>query len=123
MAQRPLPASRAGRLNNDSGSLQPYEWGEILARSPNRALIVREMMMNTKTRMSLVTNRRALVGGAALAGALVVPAASRATRQATPAAGTSPDEILAIVRQAMDDLSLRSTILRIAIDGEELMTE
>ena len=80
--------------------------------------------MNTNTRMSLVTNRRALVGGgAALAGALVVPAVSRATRQATPATGASPDEILAIVRQAMDDLSLRSTILRIAIDGEELMTE
>jgi CubicO group peptidase (beta-lactamase class C family) len=72
------------------------------------------------TRRSLAA---ALAGGA-LAASVRAPFGLAAARQsATPAAGTSPDAIIEIVRQRMDELSLRATILRVEIDGEEVVLE
>jgi CubicO group peptidase (beta-lactamase class C family) len=59
--------------------------------------------------------------GAAAAGVLALPSTIRATRQATPAA-PSPDDIVAIAESVMADLDLRATILRVAIDGDEVVT-
>ena len=69
-----------------------------------------------------LTTRRSLLGmGAAAAGVLALPSTIRATRQATPAA-PSPDDIVAIAESVMADLDLRATILRAAIDGDEVVT-
>ena len=69
-----------------------------------------------------LTTRRSLLGmGAAAAGVLALPSTIRATRQATPAA-PSPDDIVAIAESVMADLDLRATILRVAIDGDEVVT-
>jgi CubicO group peptidase (beta-lactamase class C family) len=58
---------------------------------------------------------------AVAAGAFALPSTIRATRQATPAA-PSADDIIAIVDQQMEQLSLRATILQVAIDGDVLVT-
>lgn len=69
-----------------------------------------------------LTTRRSLLGmGAAAAGVLALPSTIRATRQATPVA-PSPDDIVAIAESVMADLDLRATILRVAIDGDEVVT-
>jgi CubicO group peptidase (beta-lactamase class C family) len=75
-------------------------------------------------RGSAVLTRRSL----ALAGGVLAASAGArfglaAARQATPATGTSPDALLEIVRQKMDELSLRATIIRVEIDGEELVLD
>jgi len=76
---------------------------------------------------TLPVSRRAIVAaGAAVTGGAMAPAilARRGvTQDATPVAGSSPDEIVAIARRVMDDFSLRATILHVAIDGEEIVTE
>ncbi len=65
--------------------------------------------------------RRSLVTTAAAAAALATPARLRATGQATPVA-PSPDQLVAMTQQVMDDLALRATILHIKIDGDVLVT-
>jgi CubicO group peptidase (beta-lactamase class C family) len=60
---------------------------------------------------------------AVAAGAFALPSTIRATRQATPTAGTSPDDIMAIVDQQMEQLSLRTTIVRVAINGDEVVLD
>jgi len=73
-----------------------------------------------------VSRRAIVVAGAAVAGGAMAPvilARRGFTQDATPVAGSSPDEIVAIARRVMDDFSLRATILHVAIDGEEIVTE
>jgi CubicO group peptidase (beta-lactamase class C family) len=71
-------------------------------------------------------SRRALVAaGAAAAGGAVLPALKRggSAQEASPVAGSSPDEIVAIAEQAMTDYDLKAVILSVLVDGEELVTQ
>jgi len=74
------------------------------------------------SRRSLAARSAAIAAGAftLAAGARLGTAAAR--QGASPVAGSSPDDILAIVQQTMDELSLRATIVRVAIDGDEVVT-
>ena len=65
----------------------------------------------------LLTRRSLLATGSAAAGALALPATTRAIRQATPAA-PSADDLIAITQGVMNDLHLRATILQVMIDGD-----
>ena len=73
-------------------------------------------------------SRRSLIQttGSGLAAAALAPFAprvrTRAARQATPEV-PSTDEIVAITRRMMGELALRSTIMRVAIDGDVMLTE
>ena len=77
--------------------------------------------------ITLPVSRRAIVaaGAAVAAGAMLPVALTRGglAQDATPVGAASPEEIIAITRKVMDDLALRATILRVTIDGEELVTE
>ncbi len=80
------------------------------------------MSAPTRSRYRSLSRRSLLGAGGAAAGALALPSLIRASsRQATPAAPAA-DDILAIARQAMDDLALNATLLHVAIDGDEIVT-
>lgn len=59
---------------------------------------------------------------AATAGVSAIPATIRTSRQATPAA-PSPDHLVTLVEEMMDELGLRCTLLQITIDGDVLVTQ
>jgi CubicO group peptidase (beta-lactamase class C family) len=78
-----------------------------------------------------LTRREALGMGISLAagGALAIgttrPAYAAPARQATPAAGTEGDQaeaIIAIARDIMEKQDVRAVILRVTIDGQEIVT-
>lgn len=71
-------------------------------------------------------SRRAIVmaGAAVAAGAMLPVALTRGgLAQDASSVAASPEEIVAITRQVMDELHLRATILHVTIDGEDLVTE
>ena len=78
-----------------------------------------------------LTRRDALTMGLALASGAVIggsarPAYAAPLRQATPVAGTLGDQaeaILAIARDIMDKQDVKAVILRVTIDGQEIVTE
>lgn len=76
---------------------------------------------------SIPVSRRALVsaGAAAAAGAALPVALTQGglAQNASPVAGSSPDEIVAIAERAMAEYDLKAVILRVLIDGEELVTQ
>ncbi len=69
-----------------------------------------------------LTRRSVLATSAATASALALPATMRATRQATPVAAASADDLITITQAVMDELHLRATILQVAIDGDVLVS-
>jgi CubicO group peptidase (beta-lactamase class C family) len=76
-----------------------------------------------------LSRRSTLASGLALGGALAVrsapPAFAVPPRQATPAAGTTNDPaaaVLAITRDTLAQQDLKAVIMRVTIDGEELVT-
>src|SRR5918996_5405332 len=67
----------------------------------------------------------ALAGGTFAAGS-VRPVYAAALRQATPVAGTPGDQaeaIVAIARDIMDKQDVKAAIVRVLIDGQEIVTE
>ncbi|MDQ3655347.1 MAG: beta-lactamase family protein [Chloroflexota bacterium] len=87
-------------------------------------------------RRSLVTRRGLIASSLAVGGGLVATsvsphptiavAAAQATPEATPVtpdAAEQAAEIVARARQAMTDYSLRSVIIRVLIDGQEIVTD
>jgi CubicO group peptidase (beta-lactamase class C family) len=76
------------------------------------------------TRRKAVTMGLALAGGAVIAGS-ARPASAAALRQATPvanAAGDQAEAIVAIARDIMDKQDVKAVILRVTIDGQEIVT-
>jgi D-alanyl-D-alanine carboxypeptidase len=76
------------------------------------------------TRREAVTMGLALAGGALGAGS-TRPAAAAPHRQATPAAGAPEDQaerIVAIARDEMAKYDLRAVIVRVMIDGQDVVT-
>ncbi len=69
-----------------------------------------------------LTRRSVLATSAATASALALPATMRATRQATPVAAASADDLITITQGVMDELHLRATILQVTIDGDVLVS-
>jgi CubicO group peptidase (beta-lactamase class C family) len=61
------------------------------------------------------------LGAARAATATATPTPSRAARQGTPAA-TSPDDLVAMVEGMMGEFGVRSTLLRVAVDGDVLVS-
>ena len=77
------------------------------------------------TRRDAVTMGLTLAGTAAIAGS-ARPAAAAPRRQATPVAGTPGDQaeaIVAIARDIMDKQDVKAVIVRVLIDGQEIVTE
>ncbi|HEU5432852.1 MAG TPA: serine hydrolase domain-containing protein [Thermomicrobiales bacterium] len=71
------------------------------------------------------SRRRAMqVAAAAAAASRLRPAqAAPATPAATPVAGDAADRVVAITRQAIASYGLNAAIVRVTIDGQELLTE
>jgi CubicO group peptidase (beta-lactamase class C family) len=77
------------------------------------------------TRRETVTTGLALAGGALGAGS-ARPAFAASLRQATPVAnapGDSAAAIIALARDIMEQQDVRAVILRVTIDGQEVVTE
>jgi CubicO group peptidase (beta-lactamase class C family) len=77
------------------------------------------------TRREAVTHGLALAGGTLAIGP-VRPSYAAALRQATPVAGTEGDPaeaIVAIARDTMEKQDLNAVIVRVTIDGQEIVTE
>jgi CubicO group peptidase (beta-lactamase class C family) len=74
------------------------------------------------TRREAVTMGLALAGGALLAGS-TRPAAAAPPRQATPVTEDRAEAIVAIAREIMEKQDAKAVILRVTIDGEEIVTE
>jgi CubicO group peptidase (beta-lactamase class C family) len=77
------------------------------------------------TRREAVTMGLALAGGAVIAGS-APPAHAAPLHQATPVAGATGDQaeaILAIARDIMDKQDVKAVILRVVVDGQEIVTE
>jgi CubicO group peptidase (beta-lactamase class C family) len=78
-----------------------------------------------------LTRREAVTMGLALAGGTLVAASARPVfatplRQATPvanAAGDQAEAIVAIVRDLMEQQDVKAVILRVTVDGQEIVTE
>ena len=78
------------------------------------------------TRRAAVTVGLALASGGTLATGSARPASATPLRQATPVAGAPGDQaedIVAIAREAMAQHDLKAVIVRVTIDGEEIVTE
>jgi CubicO group peptidase (beta-lactamase class C family) len=82
---------------------------------------------DARTRGSLLTRRDVMTGGLAIAGMGAVAAApgrgKARTFQATAVPTPDPAAIVALAREAMSAYDLRAVILRVVIDGEEVVTE
>jgi CubicO group peptidase (beta-lactamase class C family) len=77
------------------------------------------------TRRKAVTMGLALVGGALAAGS-VRPSFAASLRQATPVPGQPGDRaeaIVAIARDIMEQQDVKAVIVRVTIDGQEIVTE
>jgi CubicO group peptidase (beta-lactamase class C family) len=77
------------------------------------------------TRREAVTMGLALAGGAVVAGS-ARPAGAAPLRQATPVANGAGDQaeaIVAIARDIMDKQDVKAVIVRVLIDGQEIVTE
>jgi CubicO group peptidase (beta-lactamase class C family) len=77
------------------------------------------------TRREAVTMGLAVVGGSLAAGS-AHPSSAASLRQATPVADAAGDQagaIVAIAREAMEQQELNAVIVRVTIDGIELVTE
>ncbi len=77
------------------------------------------------TRRAAVATGLMLASGA-LAAASARPAFAATLRQATPVAGTTgddPEAIIALARDIMEQQHVKAVILRVTIDGQELVTE
>ncbi len=77
------------------------------------------------TRRDAVAMGLTLAGGAVIAGS-ARPVASAPRRQATPVTGTPGDQaeaIVAIARDIMDKQDVKAVIVRVLIDGQEIVTE
>jgi CubicO group peptidase (beta-lactamase class C family) len=77
------------------------------------------------TRREVVAVGLALASGTLAAGS-VRPADAAPRRQATPVVGTPGDQaeaIIAIAREIMDQQDVRAVIVRVLIDGQEIVTE
>src|SRR6187401_1401672 len=78
-----------------------------------------------------LTRRGAMIGSGALTASVLALHEKRATlaQDATPAATPAADpamqatEIVALAQEALIDKALRSVILRVTVDGEELVTQ
>lgn len=78
------------------------------------------------TRREALAMGVALAAGGALASGAAHPAYAAPASQATPAAGAEGDQAKAIVgiaREIMDKQDVKATILRVTIDGQEIVTE
>ena len=76
------------------------------------------------TRRDILRSSAALAGGGAIAtGSLRAMAAQEASPPASPVSVTAADDIVGIAQDAMIDMDLRAVILRVLIDGEEVVTE
>ncbi len=87
--------------------------------------LVRELTDDMRySRRALARASVLTAGGLAFAipGNSGIARASRA-RGATPVAGSSPDEIVALVQGVMDACDLRVVILHVVVDGDALVTE
>ena len=77
------------------------------------------------TRRTAVTMSLALAAGGTLTAGLARPAGAALQRQSTPVASPAAGErarIVAIAREAMAQHDLKAVILRVTIDGREIMT-
>jgi CubicO group peptidase (beta-lactamase class C family) len=87
--------------------------------------------MDQRSVGAALTRREAVTTGLALAGAAVIagsarPAGAAPRRQATPVAGTPGDQaesVMAIARDIMEKQDVKAVIVRVLIDGQEIVTE
>jgi CubicO group peptidase (beta-lactamase class C family) len=77
----------------------------------------------TVTRRDMLKTSAGLTGGLIAASRFSDLAAQADDQGATPAPGLAADDIVALARDAMAEMDLRAVILRVVIDGEEIVTE
>jgi CubicO group peptidase (beta-lactamase class C family) len=83
----------------------------------------RHHLAPTVTRRDMLKTSAGLTGGLIAASRLTDLAAQADDQGATPIPGSAADDIVALARDAMEEMDLRATILRVVIDGEEIVTE
>ena len=75
------------------------------------------------TRRKAVSMGLALAAGGTLTTGPVRPASAASLRQATPAPGDRAEAIVALARDVMAKNDLKAVIVRVTIDGQEIVTE